>query len=118
MWSAEPTSQWLKDLKFWEKKHLRETAAMLNNLERYLSLLKCSPNSRSVAAGYLHPEGAGVVAIDQKGGGPSLQESRMYTYSDDRAKVVYLITIGNKKTQPRDVKFSRKFVKENFDTGE
>jgi hypothetical protein len=53
----------------------------------------------------------GVVAVDQKGGGPNLQETRLYTFADEVRNVLYLITIGNKSEQPSDIEFSKDFVK-------
>lgn len=110
MWQLEPTDQFLKDQQWYEKKRPRELAAILTNLERYMKHLNGSPNSRSFHAGYLHNEAHGVVAVDQKGGGVGLQETRLYTYADDKNKVLYLITIGNKDQQSSDVEFSRIFA--------
>lgn len=110
MWQLEPTSQWEKDVRHYEKKRPTELAAVLRNLDRYIGLLRLAPNSRTVAAGYLHPEPLGVVAVDQKGGGGSLQETRLYTYADDEKQVVYLITIGSKDDQPSDIEFCKRFV--------
>jgi hypothetical protein len=114
MWQIEPTSQWDRDRKYYEKKRPGEFAAVLRNLERYLALLNQAPNAKAVQAGYLHHEPAGVVAIDQKGGGASLQETRLYTFAKEPEQVIYLITIGNKDDQPSDIAFARDFVHENF----
>lgn len=112
MWQTEPTTQWQKDVRFYEKNRPNELAAVLRNLERYVNQLKNAPNSRSVVAGYLHNEPMGIVAIDQKGGGRNLQETRLYSYADDAKQVVYLITIGNKDTQTADIAMSKEFVNE------
>jgi hypothetical protein len=61
-------------------------------------------------AGYIHPEPHGVVAIDQKGGGGNLQETRLYVYPHEERNVLYIITIGNKDEQPADVQFCSEFV--------
>lgn len=114
MWDISPTTQWDKDRKFYEKKHSRELAAVLNNLSRYLALLNCSKNARCAIAGYLHSEPHGVVAIDQKGGGSGLQETRLYVYPDEASKLLYLITIGNKDTQQADIKLSSRFIADYF----
>jgi hypothetical protein len=110
MWAAIPTTQWEKDVKQYTKKHPRELAAILNNLERYLSMLKHCKNARCAQAGYLHSEPGGVIAVDQKGGGGSLQETRAYTYAEEAKKVLHLITIGNKDSQGTDVLLSKRFV--------
>ncbi len=93
------------------KKHPRELAAVLHNLQRYLDQLNAAPNARAVQAGYLHHEPGGVVAVDQKSGGKGLQETRLYTFADAGTETVYLITLGDKGSQPTDVKFCSDFVK-------
>jgi hypothetical protein len=82
----------------------------MHNLQRYLRQLEAAPNSRAFSAGYLHAEANGVAAIDQKGGGGNLQETRLYTYADDEKRVLYLITIGDKNDQNSDVQFAKEFV--------
>ena len=110
MWELEPTELFERDRKHYEKKHPREFSALKENLKRYLKLLEAAPNNMAVQAGFLHSETGGVLAIDQKGGGQGLQESRLYTFADDKTHRVWLITIGNKKEQPGDVQICRKFV--------
>jgi hypothetical protein len=110
MWEIDQSEQWPKDRKWYEKKRPNELAAVLNNLDRYLTQLNSAANSKVVQAGYLHHEPHGVVAIDQKGGGGNLQETRLYTFADDSNKVLYIITIGNKADQDSDIEFSKKFV--------
>jgi hypothetical protein len=114
MWQVEITTQWQKDVRHYEKKHPGELAAVLRNLKRYVAQLESAPNPRGVQAGFLHGEAKGVVAIDQKGGGGNLQETRLYTYADGARKVLYLITVGNKNEQPADVEMSKNFVETNF----
>ena len=110
MWTIEPTEQWEKDQRWYTKKHPNELAAVLVNLERYVRHLNSSKNSKVVMAGYLHHEPLGVVAVDQKGGGGNLQETRLYTFADDTKNILYLITIGNKSDQPRDIEIAKEFV--------
>ncbi len=109
-WQVEPTDQFEKDSKWYEKKRPAELAAVLNNLSRYLTLLNHAKNAACVQAGYLHNEPHGVRAIDQSAGGKNLQETRLYTYADDKKRVLYLITIGNKSEQPSDIQLSSVFV--------
>ena len=76
-----------------------------------LSAIKSiAANAKCVQAGFLHAEPSGVLAIDQKGGGGNLQETRMYIYADQASNVLYLITIGNKSEQASDIEFCKKFV--------
>lgn len=112
MWEIKPTTQWAKDLKWYEKKHPRELAAVLDNLQRYIAQLQAAKHPRVVQAGFLHHEPHGVVAVDQKGGGHSLQQTRLYTFADMESRTLHLITIGGKKGQSSDIKLCSDFVKD------
>jgi hypothetical protein len=112
MWEIEPSSQFEKDQKWYEKKRPNEVAAVMRNLERFLAILRISKNSKCVEAGYLHKEPGGVVAIDQRGFSGNLQETRLYTFARDDEKVVHLITIGSKDTQHSDIEYSKEYIKQ------
>lgn len=109
-WEIEGTQQWDKDRKWYEKKRPDELAGVLKNLKRYVSQLNSSPNPKAFTAGYMHHEPHGVVAIDQRGGGPNLQETRLYVFPNEERNVLYIITIGNKDDQPSDIQFCTQFV--------
>lgn len=109
-WQLEPTDQFTADSTWYAKKHPRELEAVLNNLNRYLSQLNHAKNPLCVQAGYIHTEGHGVVALDQKGGGVSLQETRLFVFPDNNQKILHLITIGNKNSQSDDIKLAHRFV--------
>jgi hypothetical protein len=61
--------------------------------------------------GFVHSEPGDVVAIDQKGGGPSLAQTRLYVYPDVTREVLYMITLGDKKSQKADIATCKDFVK-------
>jgi hypothetical protein len=111
MWEIEPTNLFLKLEGWYRKKRPAELAAVLRNLDRYVNLLNAAPNARAVQAGFLHGEPSGVVAVDQKGGGRNLAETRLYTFADDWAKVLHLILIGDKGSQAKDIQTCREFVR-------
>lgn len=113
MWEIQWTEQYDRRIKHYRKKRPREVAAVEANLHRFHQALQggLPPNSRTF--GYLHPEGNGVFAIDQSGGGKKggkLTQFRLYVYPDDESKTLYLITLGEKVTQPSDVKYSHSCV--------
>jgi hypothetical protein len=89
-------------------------AAVLNNFGRYLTQLNASKNAACVQAGYLHTEGKGVLAVDERAGGPNLEATRFYFFAHEGTRTVHLITIGNKDAQQSDVKFCHDFVANNF----
>ncbi len=110
MWQIEATPQWDRDRKWYEKKRPAELAAVLHNLKRYVLQLNAAPNPKAFTTGYMHHEPRGVVALDQKGGGANLQETRLYVFPNEEQKVLYIITIGNKDGQADDIRFCTEFV--------
>jgi len=102
-WVLLPHSAYLRDVRWYAKKRPAELTAILRNLERYMTLLARSPSSRSIQAGFLHPEPHGMVALDQRGGGGYLQETRLYCYAHTGSRTVHLLGIGDKSSQPADL---------------
>jgi hypothetical protein len=102
-WVFLPHSAYLRDLRWYAKKRPAELTAILRNLERYMTLLARSPSARAIQAGFLHPEPHGMVALDQRGGGGRLQETRLYCYTHTDSRTVHLLGIGNKSSQPADL---------------
>jgi hypothetical protein len=102
-WVLLPHSAYLLDLRWYAKKRPAELAAILRNLERYMTLLARSRSARSVQAGFLHPEPYGMVALDQRGGGGRLQETRLYCYAHAGSRTLHLLGIGDKSSQPADL---------------
>jgi hypothetical protein len=102
-WVLLPHSAYLRDVRWYAKKRPAELTAILRNLERYMTLLARSPSGRSVQAGFLHPEPHGMIALDQRGGGGRLQETRLYCYAHTGSRTVHLLGIGDKSSQPADL---------------
>jgi hypothetical protein len=102
-WVLLPHSSYLRDLRWYRKKRPAELTAILRNLERYMTLLARSPSTRSIQAGFLHPEPHGMIALDQRGGGGRLQETRLYCYAYTGSRTVHLLGIGDKSSQSADL---------------
>lgn len=103
LWVLLPHSAYLRDLRWYAKKRPAELAAVLRNLDRYMTLLAHSPSARSVQAGFLHLEPHGMVAMDQRGGAGRLQETRLYCYAQADVRTLHLLGIGDKSSQPADL---------------
>jgi len=112
MWKLRTTEAYESRLKRYAKKHRRELKAVLSNLDRFWGALNAGTHSIQArkAFGFIHRESDGVVAIDQRGGGPNLAQARLYVYADDRECVLYLIALGDKATQKDDIRTCREFV--------
>jgi hypothetical protein len=110
MWQLEAESDYKKALKRLVKKHRREVQAAHDNLDTFFRAISAGAAPRQVKMGCIHPEPSGVLAFDQKGGGAGLKEIRLYTYPDEDTEALYLITIGDKNSQGRDVLNCREWV--------
>ncbi len=110
MWEVQPDDDYLKRVRKWPKKYQRELVAVLNNLDTFLGALNQGAKPDQARFGFLHAEPRGVLAIDQKGGGSSLKQTRLYIYPDTRTQLVHLITLGDKDSQKRDVAYASEFV--------
>ena len=110
MWDIERTDEFERRFKRYEKKHPRELTAVLANLNRLQAGLRAGANPRNLPFGFLHREQRGVLAVDQKGGGKSLAQTRLYLYLEIVDQVIHLITLGDKTTQKDDVKTAANYA--------
>jgi hypothetical protein len=112
MWKLQNLEDYDRQIKWCSKKRPKELAATIRNLTRFFDALCAGGKVQNLVAAnrFLHPEQAGVIAVDQKGGARNLAEMRLYTYPDDTTETLYLITIGDKNTQTDDVRFSKESV--------
>ena len=110
MWRLEPDADYLKRAGKWPKKYRREFLAVHDNLDTVLAALNQGAKPEHIRVGFLHTEPRGVLAIDQKGGGPSLKQTRLYIYLDTDARLVHLITLGDKGSQEADIRYASEFV--------
>src|SRR5947209_2557973 len=104
MWNQQTLEDFDRQLKSYAKKRPKELAATLANLETSYGAFQAGGKVQQLVAAYrfLHAERAGVIAVDQKGGARNLAETRLYTYPDEAAEILYLITLGDKKTRSDD----------------
>lgn len=85
--------------------------AMHNNLDTFLKALNRGAPLENVARlGFIHDEPKGIKAVDQKGAGAGVTQTRLYTFPDSDTKTVHLITIGRKGTQKADLEYASDFV--------
>lgn len=122
MWQLGATDEYERRHKRYAKDHPRELQAVLDNLDTYFKSLEAGVKPLQIKHGFLHNEPLGVVAIDQKGGGKHLAQTRLYAYPDTETEVLYVITLGDKRSQKEDISTCRGFVqrlrKERQDTDE
>lgn len=110
MWTLQPTDEYQRRHKRYEKKHRRELQAVSDNLDTFLQSLNEGAKPHPLRFGFLHAEPHGVVAIDQKGGGANLAQTRLYVFPDEHQEVLHVLTLGDKRTQSEDIKYCSSFV--------
>jgi hypothetical protein len=113
MWSLNPQHDYASRLKKWQKKYRRELNTVHNHLDTFLKALQEGQNPKGTKFSFIHPEPEGVLAIDQRGAGPHTRETRLYVYPDEVAECLFVITIGDKDSQERDLATCRDFVREH-----
>jgi hypothetical protein len=109
-WQQETTDLFLRRKEEFQKKRPMQLAAVLRNLGRYQQMLDEQPIARLISANFIHPEKRGLVALTQQGFKPKQPTTRLYLYPAQNSKTVYLITIGDKNTQPQDIQDCYKFI--------
>ena len=112
MWEPRTTADYEKCLKWYAKKRRRELVAALANDDTYLKALRAGMSPQKKLFGFLHAEGSGVWAIDQKGAREASPRSGSTFTPDEAAETLYHITIGDKGSQKDDIKFCHEFVAE------
>ncbi len=112
MWVLRFTEEYDRKLKQFIKKHPKETTAMLSNLDTYFKTLIAGvkPLQAQSGHGFIHTESHGAIAIDQKGTKGKPTQTRLYVYADADTCTLYLITVGDKKTQSNDNSTCREFI--------
>ena len=110
MWEMEPLEGYKRRCKHWPKKYRRELIAVHDNLDTFFKALRSGQTPAQAKFGFIHPESLGALAIDPKGGGPHLKETRLYIYPDEKRQRLYVITLGDKDTQTEDIKACKPIV--------
>ncbi len=109
-WSLKTTDTYDRMYKRYEKKNQKVMIALLNNLDTYLKTLESLGSPQNITSKFIHREQRGVKAIDQSGSEEKLKATRLYIYPDTKGKILHLITIGDKGTQSKDVKYCSDYV--------
>jgi hypothetical protein len=111
MWTIEAHDEYLRRAKNFRKRWSREHDAVLDNLDTYLGALNEGANPLQVKLGFVHPEGMGAVAIDERHHGKGkLKATRLYLFPEIDTATVHVITIGDKQSQSNDVKTCHAFI--------
>lgn len=104
MWTLQPTALYIRRLKKYMKNFSIETTAALANVARYKAALDDGVPPALITGGYVHPEPRNIKGIDQAGAKGSTHETRLYIYAFEYEERLYLLSIGDKRSQKRDIR--------------
>jgi hypothetical protein len=110
-WSIEVSPFFKSKIKNYQKKHPKETQTILDNLDTYHKALISGTNPMQINPSWIHIEPKGIKAIAQRGK-RGAKESRLYIYPEMKNRILYLITIGGKERQSKDIEDAKRFVKQ------
>lgn len=93
------------------KNHTQEFQNVFTNLNGFTDTLNAGTPLEQAkrTLPYIHNEKKGLLAVDQrppKGG----FQLRLYIYPDEKTHIIYIIAIGDKKSQQADIKTGHEFI--------
>lgn len=109
-WELSESDFFRVRLKKYKKNKKCEIAQALKNVDKYIQELREIDRPMQVSGGYIHKEPHGAVAVDQKGSGNHLSPIRVYLYPDEETKTVWIVTVGTKRRQQKDIKELKSFI--------
>lgn len=111
-WTIEKIDGFERSAKPWLKRYRRELLQTLENLDSLVGALRAGALTQQArqAYGFIHSEPDGIIAIDQKGAGPHTKESRLYVWIDGIEQTVFVLRIGDKRSQQGDIAYCRKWL--------
>ena len=118
MWTLEKAEGFENCFKKFSKKHAVEARAVMANLETFISVLNATNNvQQTKQLNFVRKEPEGVVALDSSGAprekkNTKLKATRLYVYAVEINSTLYLLRIGDKDSQPQDLKRCKQLVKQ------
>jgi putative component of toxin-antitoxin plasmid stabilization module len=91
------------------KNHPSEYKSIFANLDKIAGLLDSGNKIGAFNVGFFRSEGSGVYRIGQTGVAHA-KESRLYVFPDSEAQIMYLLVIGDKDSQERDLSQANELV--------
>ncbi len=112
MWRKLRTDEFERKHKWYAKKRKNELTAVMDNFELFLNHLDSGGKPQPLFYGFCKAEPGGFIRIKQTGAGVKLAETRLYLYTDVNTKTLYLLTIGDKRSQSDDIQYCRRCVQQ------
>jgi len=91
-------------------KHPAEFDSLFANLNKVKRLLECGHKIGGFRVAFFRSEGEGVYRVGQTGV-HSAKESRLYVFPDEQNHLMYILNVGDKDSQSRDIDESKQIVR-------
>ena len=106
-------SDYANEVRFqsYRKKHERELISCLANLNNLLHALNMGLSlQEALGLGFFRSEGENIYRIGQSGVAHA-KETRLYVYARITGPDIQILTIGDKKSQQRDIDWCKRLVR-------
>lgn len=110
-WQIENSYAASNKFKKFAAKHPAEFDSLFANLEKIMRLLRTGNKIGGFRVNFFRSEGEGVYRIGQSGVSHA-KESRLYVYPDEQARIVYVLTVGDKDSQDTDINEAKDITKD------
>lgn len=97
--------------KKFSKAHKEEYKSVFANLDKVLRNLNAGERIHQFKLGFLRSEGSGLYRIGQTGITKNSYETRLYIYPEEDLQLVYILGLGGKSSQERDIKNCKNLIK-------
>lgn len=117
----DSTSEYSRETSKWPKKHKRELAAVLDNLDTFFSNLQSGVNPEQLKRNLSFVHGRypiGILSIDESGAGGNAKPVRLYVFPHQGTEVLYLLRLRDKSSQSSDVQWCKNWVADLLGDGD
>ena len=108
-WELDSSFASRSRFKKFNKQHPEEYASCFANLNKIKGILESGHCVNNFKVGFFRAEGSGLYRIGQTGI-PSAKESRLYISIDEAERKIYILGIGTKETQQKDIIDAKKQI--------
>ena len=109
-WTVKFEGACQKELAKYNKRYRREVASVMSNLQYLHEHLLLGNHLGSCNFGFWGSERDRLYRIGQTGVRDA-KETRLYVFPDEATSIIHVLCIGDKNTQPRDIKRAKEMIR-------
>lgn len=96
--------------KKFSKAHKEEYESVFANLDKVKGFLSAGEKVGEFKLHFFRSEGGGLYRISQSNLPKNSYETRLYLYPDEERKVIYILGIGGKSSQKKDISNCKRII--------